>query len=121
MSDEVTLGEVRRGLQEHRQSSAEQHRALDERITGLANHSVSDAVYQLDKAATVEMARRLERDRVEDVRKLREDVIKPMLDRLEKVEGRPAMSLARWLGVVTVGLGLVALLIQAYGTLRGAK
>lgn len=121
MSDEVTLGEVRRGLQEHRQTSSDQHRALDERITSLANHSVTDAVYQLDKAATVEMARRLERDRVEDVRKLRDDVIKPLSDRLDKVEGRPAMSLARWLGVVTVALGLAALLVQAYGTLKGAR
>lgn len=94
---------------------------MDERITELARRAVTDSVYQLDKAATVEMARRLERDRVEDVRKLREDVIKPIADRLEKVEGRPAMSLARWLGVVTVALGLAALLVQAYGTLRGAK
>lgn len=64
---------------------------------------------------------RLEREHAEDLRKLREDVIRPLSERLGKVEGRPAMSVTRWLGVVTVGLMLAALLVQAYGTIRGAK
>lgn len=121
MPDDVTLGEVQRGLQEHRRESAEQHRALDERITALAGRSVTDVVYQLDKATTAELARRLERDRVEGERKLREDVIDPLAKRVEALEQRPALTVGRMAVIATAVIALAALVVQAWGTIKGAK
>lgn len=121
MPDEFTLGELHRNQREHEQRSIEQHRALDERITNLANHSVTESVYRLDKDATVETARRLERDRVEGERKLREDVIKPLLERVALLEKRPALTIGRIAVIATAFIALAALLVQAYGTLKGAK
>lgn len=125
MPDDFTLGELQRGLQDHRRESAEQHRALDERITELARHTVTDVVYQLDKAATVEMARRLERDRVDGERKLREDVINPALlriDALEKTNAtRPGMTFGRWMQVLGVVAAFLAVLVTAWVATKGAK
>lgn len=101
MPDELSAGELGRTL------------ARIERAFG-------SEVRRLEAAHSADIAR-LEREHAEDLRKLREDVIQPMERRLEKVEGRPAMSLGRWLGVATVMLMLAALLVQAYGTLKGAK
>lgn len=121
MSDEVTLGEVHRGLREHEQRSADQHRALDERITSLAAQSVSAAVYQSDQRATVEMARRLERDHGEDVRKLREDVINPALARIEALEKRPSMSFGKWMQALGLVVAFLAVVIAAWAATKGAS
>jgi hypothetical protein len=125
LSDEFTLGEVRRNLHEHEQRSVEQHRALDERITSLAGHSVTDVVYQLDKAATVEMARRLERDRVEGERKLREDVIGPALVRITALETvnatRPTMTFTTWVALLTLAATFLGVLVTVWATSKGAK
>lgn len=121
MADDVTLGEVQRGLREHRRESAEQHRALDERITRVAAESVPLDVYQSDQRATAELARRLERDRVEGERKLREDVIRPLMVRVDTLEKRPAMTVGRMAVIATAVIALAALVVQAWGTLKGAR
>lgn len=125
MSDEVTLGEVNRGLREHKRESAEQHRALDERITRLAAESVPLDVYQADQRATVDMARRLEHDRVEGERKLREDVITPALGRITALETanatRPGMTFTKWMQVLGVIAAFAAVLVTAWVATKGAK
>jgi hypothetical protein len=122
LADEVTLGEVHRGLREHEQRSADQHRALDERITSLAAQSVSAAVYQADQRATVEMARRLERDHGEDVRKLREDVINPALVRIETLEKRPVptMTFGKWIALAGAITGFLTVIVAAWAVTKGA-
>lgn len=125
MPDDVTLGEVQRGLREHRRESAEQHRALDERITRVAAESVPLDVYQADQRAVAELARRLERDRVEGERKLREDVINPGLVRTTALEtanaNRPTMTFTRWMQVLGVVAAFLAVLVTAWVATRGAK
>jgi hypothetical protein len=40
---------------------------------------------------------------------------------MDKLEERPGMTLGRWLGILTVAAAFLALAVQAYGTLKGAK
>lgn len=125
MPDDVTLGEVQRGLREHRRESAEQHRALDERITRVAAESVPLDVYQADQRAVAELARRLERDRVEGERKLREDVINPGLVRTTALEtvnaNRPTMSFGKWMQALGVVMAFLTVVIAAWVATKGAK
>jgi hypothetical protein len=122
--DEPTPGEVYRRLQDHEQRTAMEHRALDERITAVAQQSVPMVAYQADQRARDAETARLDREHAADVARLdreREQSERQASDRFSKIEDRPSMSLARWLGVATVVLMLLALLVDAYGTLRGAK
>lgn len=125
MPDDFTLGEVQRGLQEHRRESAEQHRALDERITRVAAESVQMDVYQADQRATSELARRLERDRVEGERKMREDVITPALVRITALETvnatRPTMTFTKWVALLTLAATFLGVLVTVWATSKGAK
>lgn len=125
MADDITLGEVQRGLREHRRESAEQHRALDERITRVAAESVPLDVYQADQRATTELARRLERDRVDGERKLREDVITPALGRITALEtanaNRPGMTFTKWMAVLGVAAAFLTVLVTVWATSKGAK
>lgn len=102
MADDVSPGEVYRRLQDHETRTQREHDAMDSRITNLARDTVPLQLYQQS-----------ERDRDEDV--------KALADRMTKVEDRPSMSLARWLGVLTVAAAFLALAVQAYGTLKGAQ
>lgn len=65
--------------------------------------------------------RRLEREHAEDLRKLREDVIKPLVERVAVLEKRPGLTAGRWAVIATAVVAVLALAVQAYGTLRGAK
>lgn len=102
MADDVSSGEVYRRLLDHEQRTDRVHAALDTRVTNLAKDTVPLQLYQ-DR----------ERDRDDDIRAI--------VDRVTKLEDRPAMTLARWLGVLTVAAAFLALAVQAYGTLKGAK
>lgn len=143
MPDEVTVGEVHRSLRDHEARSAEQHRSLDERITALAAQSVPLSVWQqAERARDAELqrseheraaeAQRLEREHQADVARLdrareqgqaqfQESVIKPLVERVDKVEDRPAMTLARWLGVIVAVCAALTLLVEAWGTAKGVK
>jgi hypothetical protein len=124
LPDDFTLGEVQRGLQAHRQESAEQHRVLDERITNLASRTVTEAVYQLDKAATVEMARRLERDRVDDVQRLEREHARDMAivaEQIKELRAKPWLTTGRIIVIAMAVIALATLLVTAWGTWKGAK
>ncbi len=97
---------------------------MDERITRVASESVPMVAYQADQRARDAETKRLDREHAADVARLdreREQGEEQAGVRFGKLEDRPAMSLGRWLGVATVVLMLLALLVDAYGTLRGAK
>ena len=102
MADDVSPGEVYRRLQDHETRTTREHTAMDGRITDLARETVPLRLYQQG-----------ERDRDGDM--------KTLADRLTKLEERPAMTLTRWLGVLTVAAAFLALAVQAYGTLKGAQ
>jgi exosome complex RNA-binding protein Csl4 len=132
VADDVTPGELDRRLRDHESRTDRVHGELDSRITRVASESVTVAVWQLAERAHVAEAVRLEREHVadiqrlerehdEDLQHLQDNVIKPLVERVEKVEDRPAMSTARWLGVVVAVCAALALMVQAYGTLKGAR
>lgn len=102
MADDITPGEVYRRLQDHETRTTREHTAMDGRITDLARETVPLGLYQ-------------------DRERARDDDMKAFSDRLGKLEERPAMSLAKWLAVLTVVAAFVALAIQAYGTMKGAQ
>jgi hypothetical protein len=113
VADEVTPGELDRRLRDHEARTDRVHAELDNRIAENARAMVPLAVYQ-----TAERARDAEIARIEQERSAAE---RRTGDRLTALEARPGMTAARWLGVITVALAFVALLVEAYGTLRGVK
>jgi hypothetical protein len=136
VADDVTPGELGhrirdlgtaldQRLREHEARTDRIHAEQDNRITQMAAKSVQTDVYQSDQRAVAELARRLERDRVEDVRRLREDVINPALVRIAALElvnaNRPTMSFTRWVGVLGVVVGFLAVVVTVWATSRGAK
>ncbi len=124
MPDEPTPGEVYRRLQDHEQRTAMEHRSLDERITAVAQQSVPMVAYQADQRARDAETVRLDREHAADVARLdreREQSDRQANDRLAKIEDRPAMTMARWIGVAMAVCAALALVVQAYGTLKGAK
>lgn len=102
MDDGVSPGEVYRRLVDHEARTDRVHAALDSRITDVAKDMVPLALYNQG-----------ERDRDRE--------IQGVTERLDKLEERPGMTLGRWLGILTVAAAFLALAVQAYGTLKGAK
>lgn len=102
MADDVSAGEVYRRLQDHETRTTREHTAMDSRITDLARETVPLGLYQQS-----------ERGRNNDMKELSA--------RVKALEDRPAMTLTKWLAVLTVAAAFLGLAVEAYGTLRGAK
>ena len=102
MGDDVSAAEVYRRLRDHEQRTQREHDAMETRLANLARDTVPLQLYQ-----------QAERGRDDDMRTLS--------DRVDRVEAQPQMSLTRWLAIITVAAALIGLAIQAYGTLKGAK
>lgn len=102
MTDDVSPGEVFRRLKDHEERTDRVHAALDSRVTDVAKSMVPLDLYN-----------RGERDRDRDM----DDLSK----RVDKLEERPGMTISRWLGILTVAAAFLALAVQAYGTMKGAK
>lgn len=102
MPDDVSAGETYRRLRDHETRTQREHDAMDTRITNLARDTVPLQLYQ---------------DRERD----RDDDMNALTVRVAKIEDRPAMTLTRWLGVLTVAAAFLGLAVQAYSTLKGAR
>jgi CHASE3 domain sensor protein len=124
VADDVTLGELHRRLQDHEVRTDRIHGEQDNRIARVAAEAVPLDVYQSDQRAVAELARRLEQDRVEDVRKLREDIIKPLADRMTASEAaqaaRPGMTFGRWMTVLGVVAAFLGVIVAAWALAKGA-
>jgi hypothetical protein len=86
---------VYRRLQDHETRTALEHRAIDERITAVAQQSVPMVAYQADQRARDAETVRLDREHAADVARLdreREQSDRQANDRLAKIEDRPAMT-----------------------------
>jgi hypothetical protein len=101
VADEPTPGELYRRFQDHEQRTDRIHSELDNRITRMAAESVPLDVYQADQRA---------RDREDTARDRR----------VEALEKRPALTAGRWAVIATAIVAVLALAVQAYGTLKGA-
>lgn len=119
--DGVSTGEVYRRLLDHKQDSDRTHAALDAKLTELAKDTVPLLAYQQAERARDAELQRMNREHDQDLAELKDNVIKPLVSRVEKLEERPGMTLGRWMGILTVAAAFLALAVQAYGTLKGAK
>lgn len=120
MADDPTANEVAWRLQNHEQRTDRIHGEMDTRIANLARDTVSTTAFaEAQRVRDVE-AQRLEREHNEDLRKLRTDVIGPLRERVAALEKRPGLTVGRIAVIATAVIALGALLVQAYGTLRGA-
>lgn len=102
MPDDVSPDWVLHSLEAHERRTDRVHDAMDTRITSVARDAVPLQLYQ-------------DRERDRDVH------MKAISDRVTTLENRPAMTWARWLGVLTVAAAFLAIGLQAYSTLKGAR
>jgi hypothetical protein len=102
VADEPTPGELYRTFLAHQQQTAEEHKQLREQASRIALEAVHQNVYQSDLRA---------RDRE----------ITALDRRVEAVEKRPGLTAGRIAVIATAVIALAALLVQAYGTIKGAK
>ena len=94
---------------------------MDERITGVAAQMVPMGVWQqAERARDAEIAR-LERERVQAIEALKEDVIKPLRGRVITLEKLRGMNFSRWLGILAVVAAFAGVIVTAYATSKGAK
>lgn len=63
---------------------------------------------------------RLGREHVEDLRKFREDVIRPISERVSVLERARGMSFGRWIGVLGVIAAFAGVIVTAWATSKGA-
>ena len=113
MPDDVSSGELYRRQRDHEQRTDRIHADLDNRITSLAKDTVPLALYQQGERDRDKEIQRLEDEHDVDIRQVRGE--------LKELRERPQMTMGRWVAVGTALIALLALLVQAYGTLKGAK
>lgn len=102
MSDDITPGELDRRMRDHEQRTVIEHKTIHDRIGRISTESV-----QLDVHAQVEK----DRDRE----------IKALEQRVRALETKPGITWGRAMAGVTVVIAILALMIQAYSTVRGIK
>jgi anti-sigma-K factor RskA len=101
VADEPSNSELAWRQAEHARQTAQEHRDLNDRITRVAAEAVQADVHD-----------RIERDRDKEFGKLDR--------RVEALEKRPALTAGRWAVIATAIVAVLALAVQAYGTLKGA-
>lgn len=124
MPDEVTPGELDRRLRGHETRTDRIHAELDNRLTRVAADMVPLGTFQAAQDAHRETVARMEREHAQAIRRLErehEQDTAEMRSEIRELRERPAMSAGRWAVIVTAAVAMLALLVQAYGTLKGAK
>lgn len=102
MPDEVTSGELDRRLRDHEQRTDRIHAEIDNRVTRVAADAVQADVHE-----------RIERERDREVSVL--------TARVAKLEERPGLTWGRVVAGAAVVVAILALLFQAYATVKGAR
>lgn len=124
MADDVTAGELDRRLGAHEQRTDRIHGELDQRITNLAKDTVPLDLYNRGERDRDRELQRLETEHDEGMDTLRREHaadIRQVREEIKELRDRPAMTLGKWLGVLTVTVAFLALMVQAWGTWKGAK
>lgn len=124
MADDPTSAEIGRRLDAHELRTDRIHAELEAHINRVASDSVPLGVYQADQRALAQQQAAAQRDHDADIaqvraeqaealRQLREDVIKPLQDRL-------GMSFSRWIGALGVAAAFAGVIVTAWATSKGA-
>lgn len=112
VADDVSPGEVYRRFLDHERRTDAAHAALDGRITDLAKDTVPLSLYQQGERDRDKEIARLDAEHAEDIRQVRGE--------LKELRERPAMTLGRWVAVITVVAAVLGVMIEAYAALKGA-
>lgn len=120
MADEPSPGELDRRFTAHELRTDRQHAELEAHINRVAAEMVPLNVYQADQRARDQQQAQAQRDHDDDLRQLREDVIKPMDNRLGILERAKSMSFARWVGALGVVAAFAGVIVTAWATSKGA-
>lgn len=121
MADDVSTGELDRRLDAHERHTDRIHDELASRITDVAKDMVPLSLFQQSERARDQEMQRVAREHDEDLAELKDNVIKPLVGRVEKLEKRPGVA---WGWVVAGGTLLITVLgvlIQAWAAAKGAK
>lgn len=121
MPDDVTAGELDRRLEAHERRTDRIHGELDSRITNVAKDMVPLIVYQQGERDRDRELQRLETEHDQDLTSLRDNVIKPLADRVSKLEKRPGMAWGWFVAGGTLLVTVLGVLIQAWAAAKGAK
>lgn len=124
MPNEVTPGELDRRLRDHEARTDRIHGEQDSRITQVAAQLVPLAVWQQAERARDAEVQRLEHEHVAEAQRLEREHqrdIAALRDEIKDLRGRGWLTTGRVVVIATALIALAALLIQAWGTLKGAK
>lgn len=124
MADDPTSAELGRRLDAHELRTDRQHAELEAHINRVAADSVPLGVYQADQRALAQQQTAAQRDHDADIaqvraeqaeafRRLREDVIKPLQDRVR-------MTFGRWMTALGVVAAFAGVIVTAWATSKGA-
>jgi hypothetical protein len=121
VADDVSTGELNRRLDAHETRTDRIHGEQDARLTNLAKDMVPLGEWQRAERARDAELQRMDREHAEDLTELKDNVIKPLVGRVEKLEKRPGVA---WGWVVAGGTLLITVLgvlVQAWAAAKGAK
>jgi hypothetical protein len=121
VADDVSTGELTRRLDSHEEGAWRAHEALGSRITDLAAHTVPLGEWQRAERVRDEAMARVEREHDTDLLELRANVIKPLVDRVEKLEKRSGVAWGWVVAGGTLFVTVLGVLIQAWAAAKGAK
>lgn len=116
--------EIARQLEAHERRTDAIHTELGSRITQVARDGVPMVVWQQAQQAWQDTIARIEREHDAELQRLdREHArdIAALRSEIRELRDRPQLTAGRAAVIATAVIALLALVIQAYGTLKGAK
>jgi hypothetical protein len=120
VADDPTSAEIGRRLDAHELRTDRVHAELEAHINRVAAEMVPLAVYQADQRALAQLQAQAQREHDDDLRQLREDVIKPLTERITVLERLRTMGFGRWVGVLGVVAAFASVIVTAWATSKGA-
>lgn len=121
---DVSPEEVARQLESHERRTDVIHRELGDRIAQVARDTVPLAVYQQAQQTWSETIKRLEREQDAEIQRLEREHardIAALHAEVKELRDRPQLTAGRLAVLGTAVTALLALVVQAYGVLKGAK
>jgi polyribonucleotide nucleotidyltransferase len=121
---DVSPEEVARQLESHERRTDAVHQELGQRITQVARDTVPLAVYQQAQQTWSDTVKRLEREQEAEIQRLEREHardIQAVRAEVKEIRERPQLTAGRFAVLATAVIALLALIVQAYGVLKGAR
>jgi transketolase len=121
---DVSQSEIARQLEAHERRTDAIHAELGSRITQVARDGVPLVVWQQAQQSWQETIARIEREHDQELQRLEREHardVQALRQEIRELRDRPQLTAGRAAVIGTALIALLALIVQAYGTLRGAK